>query len=78
MLQEIITKDKDIMGGAAVFRGTRVTLDIFFDHLEDGISIDDFLLDYPTVSREQVIDLLESLSKLFESDKFSQIYEVAS
>lgn len=62
MLQEIITKDKDIMGGAAVFRGTRVTLDTFFDHLEDGISIDDFLQDYPTVSREQVVDLLESLS----------------
>lgn len=50
------------MGGAAVFRGTRVTLDTFFDHLEDGISIDDFLQDYPTVSREQVVDLLESLS----------------
>jgi uncharacterized protein (DUF433 family) len=47
------------MGGAAVFRGTRVPLQTLLDYLEAGESIDDFLEGFPSVTREQVIAFLE-------------------
>jgi len=47
------------MGGAAVFRGTRVPLQTLVDYLEAGESIDDFLEGFPSVTREQVIAFLE-------------------
>jgi uncharacterized protein (DUF433 family) len=47
------------MGGAAVFRGTRVPLQTLLDYLEAGESIDDFLEGFPSVTRKQVIAFLE-------------------
>jgi uncharacterized protein (DUF433 family) len=47
------------MGGAAVFRGTRVPVQTLLDYLEAGDSIDEFLEGFPTVTREQVIAFLE-------------------
>jgi uncharacterized protein (DUF433 family) len=47
------------MGGTAVFAGTRVPVQTLLDYLENGHSIDDFLEGFPTVSRDQVIALLE-------------------
>ncbi len=47
------------MGGAAVFRGTRVPLQTLLDYLEAGESIDDFVEGFPSVTREQVIAFLE-------------------
>ena len=47
------------MGGTPVFKGTRVPVQTLIDYLEGGESIDDFLKGFPTVSREQVIALLE-------------------
>lgn len=47
------------MGGATVFAGTRVPVDTLFEHLEAGDSIDEFLEGFPSVSRDQVIALLE-------------------
>lgn len=47
------------MGGAPVFRGTRVPVQTLLDYLEAGNSIDEFLEGFPTVSREQVIAFLE-------------------
>ena len=51
--------DPDVMGGTPVFRGTRVPVQTLIDYLEGGESIDDFLQGFPTVTRDQVIDLLE-------------------
>jgi uncharacterized protein (DUF433 family) len=51
------------MGGTPVFIGTRVPIQTLFDYLEAGESIDDFLDGFPTVSREQVIELLEEAKK---------------
>ena len=56
---EIIQSDPEILGGTPVFRGTRVPVRSFFDHLEGGESIDDFLDGFPSVRRDQVIALLE-------------------
>ena len=47
------------MGGTPVFSGTRVPVQTLIDYLEGGESIDDFLRGFPTVTREQVIAVLE-------------------
>lgn len=62
--QDLIERDKDILGGTPVFRGTRVPIQTLFDYLEGGDSIDEFLDDFPTVTREQAMQLLESARTL--------------
>ncbi|MEN9686103.1 MAG: hypothetical protein RLZZ28_1889 [Bacteroidota bacterium] len=74
-IQDIIQVDKEIQSGQPVFVGTRVPVDSLFDHLEAGVSLDEFLDDFPSVSREQAVALLEIASKLLTSLKASQIYE---
>jgi len=59
MKDPIVSRDPEVMGGAAVFRGTRVPLQTLLDYLEAGESIDDFLEGFPSVTREQVIAFLE-------------------
>jgi uncharacterized protein (DUF433 family) len=53
----------DIMGGTPVFSGTRVPIQTLIDYLKAGESIDDFLDGFPTVTRAQVITLLEEAGK---------------
>ncbi len=59
MQQTVIARDPDVMGGAPVFRGTRVPVQTLLDYLEAGESIDDFLDGFPSVTREQIIAFLE-------------------
>ncbi|MFM6456343.1 MAG: DUF433 domain-containing protein [Planktothrix sp.] len=59
----IISISTEIMGGTPVFLGTRVPIQTLSDYLEAGESIDDFLEGFPTVSREQIIALLEEAKK---------------
>ena len=59
MANQIVSRDPEIMGGAAVFRGTRVPVQTLLDYLEAGDSIDEFLSGFPPVTREQVIAILE-------------------
>ena len=54
----LITHDKEILGGTAVFAGTRVPIKTFWDYLEKGHSLDTFLDDFPTVSREHALQVL--------------------
>lgn len=56
---KVINIDKEILGGTPVFYGTRVPIKNLFDYLETGETIDDFLDDFPSVKREQIIKLLE-------------------
>jgi len=61
---QIISISGEIMGGIPVFIGTRVPVQTLFDYyLKAGESIDDFLEGFPTVTREQVIVLLEVIRK---------------
>lgn len=55
----LIESDPEKLGGTPVFRGTRVPIQNLFDYLEGGDSLDVFLDDFPTVSREQVVGVLE-------------------
>jgi uncharacterized protein (DUF433 family) len=52
--------DRGILGGTPVFPGTRVPLRNLIDYLEKGYSLDAFLDDFPSVSREQVVAVLEA------------------
>jgi uncharacterized protein (DUF433 family) len=54
-----IHRDPDILGGIPVFVGTRVPAQALIDYLEGGQTLDEFLQDYPTVRREQIIAALE-------------------
>ena len=54
-----IESDPDILGGAPVFPGTRVPVRILIEHLEAGDRLDEFLEDYPSVSRNQAVAVLE-------------------
>ena len=70
--KQVIVVDPDILGGIPVFEGTRVAIQTLFDHLEAS-SLDDFLLGYPSVSREQAEVVIELASKLLNT--FSTQYE---
>jgi uncharacterized protein (DUF433 family) len=59
-MHDLITISPEILGGTPVFKGTRVPVESMFDHLEDGISLDEFLDDFPSVTREQAIKVLEA------------------
>ena len=53
----------DILGGTPVFVGTRVPVQTLFDYLEEGDSLDEFLDDFPAVSREHAIKVLEKMKE---------------
>jgi uncharacterized protein (DUF433 family) len=59
----IVSMSLDTMGGTPVFAGTRVPIQTLLDYLKGGESINDFLDGFPTVSKEQVIALLEEAGK---------------
>jgi uncharacterized protein (DUF433 family) len=59
-MSDLITIDRETLGGTPVFKGTRVPVETMFDHLEDGISLDEFLNDFPSVTREQAVQVLEA------------------
>ena len=60
----VIVKNKDILGGTPVFRGTRVPIQALFDYLEGGETIEDFLQGFPTVTREAALAALEEAKDL--------------
>ncbi|HLZ90783.1 MAG TPA: DUF433 domain-containing protein [Candidatus Acidoferrum sp.] len=55
----IIIKDPKVLGGTPVFRGTRVPFQSLLDYLQGGHSLEEFLDDFPTVTREAAIAALE-------------------
>ncbi|HTA60388.1 MAG TPA: DUF433 domain-containing protein [Candidatus Baltobacteraceae bacterium] len=55
----IIIKDRDILGGEPVFRGTRVPFKILIEYLEGGDTLDQFLEQYPSVTRELAVAAIE-------------------
>ncbi len=62
--QRLIVRDKDILGGIPVFAGTRVPVKNLFDYLQDNYSLEDFLYEFPTVTREQAAKVLEAANEL--------------
>ena len=58
-MEKIIVRDPKILGGEPVFRGTRVPSKILTDYLEGGDSLDDFLEQYPSITRDAAIAAIE-------------------
>jgi uncharacterized protein (DUF433 family) len=56
----LITSAAERLGGTPVFAGTRVPVQALLDYLEGGDSLDDFLMDFPSVTREHAIAVLEA------------------
>ncbi len=64
MKEQVIISDREILGGTPAFVGTRVPLKNLIDYLENGHSLDEFLDDFPSVSRNQAIAALELMQEL--------------
>jgi len=58
-VRSIVHSDPGILGGVPVFVGTRVPVKTLYEYLEAGDSLDEFLDDFPAVTREQAIAALE-------------------
>ena len=67
MRESVINVNPEILGGTPVFNGTRVPIKNLFDYLETGDTIETFLADFDTVTREQVVKVLEISQKLIDS-----------
>jgi uncharacterized protein (DUF433 family) len=57
----VVVKNPNILSGTPVFRGTRVPLQLLFDSLERGHTLEQFLEGYPTVSREMAVAALQEV-----------------
>jgi uncharacterized protein (DUF433 family) len=58
---KVINIDPEILGGTPVFEGTRVPIESLFDHLEAGVTVDEFLDDFPSVRREQAVAITNQI-----------------
>jgi uncharacterized protein (DUF433 family) len=65
-LNKYVEVKKDLAGGAPVFTGTRVTVKTLFDYLEEE-SLEEFLIGFPTVTREQAEGVIEMAAEKFLS-----------
>jgi uncharacterized protein (DUF433 family) len=63
-----VKRDPDIMSGALCFSGTRVPVKNLFDYLEGSSSLEDFLEDFPSVSRERAVAVLEAARESLAAD----------
>ena len=63
-MSDVVSRDPEVMGGEAVFKGTRVPIRFLLEYLEGGDSIDEFLDGFPGVTREQVVAFLARGARL--------------
>ena len=73
--EKIVFSSPEVLGGTPVFKGTRVPIETLFDHLEEGVSLNDFLEDFDTVTKDQAIAVMEIASKLLSSEKIEELYD---
>lgn len=64
-----ITIDTETMGGTPVFTGTRVPIQSLFDYLEGGDDLEEFLDDFPSVTKNQAVEVLEVAKKTVTTEK---------
>jgi len=70
-VEKVVHSDPEIMGGTPVFVGTRVPLRNLIDYLEGDYSLDEFLDQFPSVSRDQAIAALEAAHELLTARAYS-------
>ena len=64
----LVKQDPEIMSGALCFAGTRVPVKNLFDYLEGSSTLEEFLEDFPTVSRERAVAVLEAARERLAAD----------
>jgi uncharacterized protein (DUF433 family) len=64
-----INIDPEIMGGTPVFSGTRVPIQTLFDYLEGGDTFEEFLDDFSSITKDQVVEVLELAKKTITTEK---------
>lgn len=69
MSANIVTSDPEILGGTPVFTGTRVPVAVLFENLADGLTLDEILDSYPTLTREKALAALQQAESLLELKK---------
>ena len=69
-MDKLVEKNPETLGGTPVFAGTRVPVRNLMEHLEAGDRLDEFLDDFPSVTREQAVALLERVTAIAVSDSF--------
>jgi uncharacterized protein (DUF433 family) len=74
----LITSKPDVLGGRAVFRGTRVPVDIVFESLADGSSLTEILDSFPTLNAQDVRDVLREASASVQSATTPKLRRLAS
>jgi len=68
MRTDVISVSPDILSGMPVFKGTRVPIKNLFDYIESGDTIGNFLNDFPTVKKTQVIEVIELAERALTAD----------
>jgi uncharacterized protein (DUF433 family) len=63
----VIVRDPEILGGRPVFRGTRVPVEVLFENLEDGLSINEIIESYPSLNKEDLIACLEGACAILKA-----------
>jgi len=63
-MSNLITVNKEILGGTPVFTGTRVPVKNLFDYLETGEPLEEFLIDFPSVTKEQAVAVITAAEQL--------------
>ena len=74
----MVEVNPEILGGQAVFKGTRVPIESLFDYLETGESLELFLSEFPGVHRDQALAVLAIASRMVSNNNFIQLYEAAA
>ena len=72
MTEKVISTDPGTLGGTPVFKGTRVPIQTLFDYLENDENLQEFLENFPTVTKGQAIEVLKIAEKLVTSADFNE------
>ena len=78
MGQTLITRNEDILGGIPVFTGTRVPVKTLFDYLKTNHPLDEFLDDFPTVTKGQAQRVIEVVQQQLQEPSDEAVYETAA
>lgn len=69
MTSKIVSSDPEVLGGTPVFVGTRVPVAVLFENLADGMTLDEVLDAYPTLSREAALSALQEAEACLEREQ---------
>ena len=69
----LIQRSDEILGGTPVFAGTRVPVQTLFDYLEEGDNLNEFLDDFPSVSKEHAVRVLKKMKEAVLAQEYESV-----